>query len=141
MSCGGINYDFASSADAVLCYQIMKDYAVVTSMHILGGSRWENNESLKKDTLLQMVQADELLSSYAYKQSAFSAWWGRCFADTSSWRNIYRKQKIADSYGVSIAKNEFAAVTVYKEPDKYKKALFFFIYAVFRTLRYLTAYL
>ena len=137
IACGGINYGFASSADAVLCYQIMRDYAVVTSTHILGGSRWDANESLRRDTLLQMIRADELLSDYTYAQTLFSRWWGRRFGDASTWRNIHRKRKIADAHGISIAKSEFRTVTKYDEPGIGKKGFFLFHYAVYRAFRYL----
>ena len=122
---GGINYDFGLSADAVLCYQIMRNYEVRCSDRILGGYRWSVNESLKPDALLQMIQADELLSCFSYQQSPFAQWWGKVFGAASSWRNIYRKQKIAQRHGIQISKEDFKKVTIYSEPSRLKKSVAF----------------
>ena len=132
---GGINYAYGSSADAVLCYQIMKNYEVVCSNHILGGSRWSNNETLKKSVLLQLIQTDELLSRYTYRQTHFATWWGCVFGASSSWRNISRKRKIAEQNRVEITEDEFRASTTYPEPKIGKKILFLGIYAVYRLWR------
>lgn len=132
---GGINYDFGLSADAVLCYQIMKNYAVICSDRILGGCRWGDNETLKKATLLHLIRSDELLSLYTYKTSPFAAWWGRVFGAASSWRNIHRKQKVAAQNGVEIFKAEFRGSAAYPEPNAGKKLLFLGMYAFYRSLR------
>lgn len=132
---GGINYDYGGSADMVICYQIMRDYGVVCSDRVLGGYRWNDNETLKKDVLLQLIQTDELLSRYTYTKSAFAAWWGRVFGAASSWRNVYRKQKTANEYGVAVTKKDFSDVVAYPEPSWIKKNLFLAIYAFYRVLR------
>lgn len=132
---GGINYDFGLSADAVLCYQIMKNYEVRCSNRFLGGYRWSVNESLKPDALLQMVQADELLSCFTYQKSPFAQWWGNVFGAASSWRNIHRKQVVAQKNGIEITKDDFRRVTAYPEPTKQKKLIFLGIYALYRLWR------
>lgn len=132
---GGINYDFGGSADAVLCCQIMRHYAVVCSDRILGGYRWNDNETLRKSSLLQLIQTDELLSRYLYGNSPFAAWWGSVFGAASSWRNIRRKQKIAARYGVDTTKEDFQSATTYLEPSEIKKSLFLGLYALYRLLR------
>lgn len=132
---GGINYAYGPSADAVLCYQIMKKYAVICSDRILGGYRWDNNETLEKSTLLKMIQADELLSRFSYQQSPFAKWWGKVFGAASSWRNIHRKQVVAQKNGITVTKEDFRKVTAYPEPTKQKKLIFLGIYALYRLWR------
>ena len=138
---GGINYDFASSADAVLCYQIMRRYAVVCSDRLLGGCRWDRNETLKTATLLQLIQTDELLSKYTYSKTGFAAWWGHHFGAASSWRNIYRKQNTADMNGLQLSKDDFRAASAYPEPKRIEKNIFLAIYAAYRLLRLVDGWL
>ena len=135
METGGINYDFGPSADAVLCYQLMRRYAVVLSDRVLGGYRWGDNESIKKEALVQMIRADEHLSSYAYTLSPFARLWGGLFGAASSWRNIRQKNKIAQRYKVDITKNEFSEATAYPEPSGMKKMAFLGFYALYRLIR------
>lgn len=135
METGGICYDYACSADAVLCCQIMKNYAVICSDRLLGGCRWEDNESLKKDSLLGMIRADELLSKFLYKQSHFAHMWEELFGSAIAWRNIRKKMKIAERYHVEITKEEFCGVSLYAEPGILKKCLFEIIYVIYRLIR------
>ncbi len=132
---GGINYDYGPSADAVLCYQIMNNYAVVSSRFILGGYRWGKNETLKKESLLTMITADELLSQYTYRQDGFSKFWGSLFGGASSWRNIYRKKKIADKYNLDVSEEELGQASVYMKPNCVKRGAFLSVYAFYRFCR------
>lgn len=134
---GGINYDFGLSADAVLCYQIMKNHAVICSDHILGGCRWQENDTLHKANLFQMIQSDELLSRYTYGLSRFAQLWGWTFGGASSWRNIHRKQKLALQSKIQLTEQEFQAVTNYMKPGRCKRALFLALYAAYRLLRWM----
>lgn len=133
---GGINYDFGLSADAVLCYQIMKSYAVICSDRLLGGCRWEDNDTLSKENLLHMIRSDELLSRYTYGLSRFAWWWGRVFGGASSWRNIYRKQKLATQNKMQLTEQEFQAVTAYPKPGRCKRTFFLVLYAFYRFMRW-----
>lgn len=132
---GGINYDFGLSADAVLCYQVMRNYAVICSERLLGGCRWGENDTLRKENILHMIQSDELLSRYTYAQSRFSLWWGRVFGAASSWRNIYRKQKVAAQNTIPITEEEYRAATEYPRPGRCKRTIFLALYAFYRALR------
>ena len=135
MDSGGINYDYGQSADAVLCFRIMNNYAVFCSDRIWGGSRWDANETLNTKALLQMITADELLSKYAYGTSRFGTLWGKCFAAASSWRNIWRKQKIAEKNQVSVPDEEWNAATSYSKPRFVRRMLFLGLYTLYRGLR------
>ncbi len=135
METGGICYDYACGADAVLCCQIMKNYAVICSDRLLGGYRWKDNESLKKDSLLGMIQADELLSKFLYRQSSFAHIWEKLFGPAIAWRNIRKKMEIAEKYHVEITKEEFCGVSLYVEPGICKKCLFEIIYVIYRLIR------
>lgn len=137
---GGINYDFGLSADAVLCYQIMRNYAVICSDHLLGGCRWEENDTLRKENFFRMIRSDELLSQYTYGRSQFAGCWGRIFGASSSWRNIHRKQKLAAQNKIQITQEEFQAVTDYPKPGKCKRALFLSLYALYRLLRWIDGF-
>lgn len=132
---GGINYDFGLSADAVLCYQIMRNYAVVCSDRLLGGCRWGENDTLRKENILHMIQSDELLSRYTYKQSRFAQWWGQVFGAASSWRNIVRKQKIAAQNSISIAEEEYQLAAGYPRPGGCRRTAFLALYAFYRFVR------
>lgn len=134
---GGINYDFGLSADAVLCYQIMRNYAVICSDHLLGGCRWEENDTLCKENILHMIWSDELFSQYTYKQSSFTLWWGQLFGAASSWRNIYRKQKIAEENKIVITEKEYQSVSRYQKPKKCRQISFLILYAIYRLIRWL----
>lgn len=134
---GGINYDFGLSADAVLCYQIMRRYAVICSDYLLGGCRWGENDTLHKGSILHMIRSDELLSRYTYEQSNFALLWGRVFGAASSWRNIYRKQKVAEQNRILITEEEYRAATEYPRPGRCRRAAFWTLYAVYRFARWL----
>lgn len=132
---GGINYGYGPSADAVLCYQIMRDYAVVSSDCILGEYRWGANETLKKDSLLKLIRADDLYTAYGYNQNSFSRCWGKVFGAAVSWRNVRRKRNIALANHVEISREEFAEVCRYREPGKVRKISYLAVYALFRFVR------
>ncbi len=135
IECGGINYDFGASADAVLCYQIMRNYDVVDSDCILGGYRWEENATLHKQTILNFIIADDLIMRYVFSRNKPARIWGRFFAASVSWRNIHRKQKLAENNGLDIPKTEFRKASLYKEPCRLMKALYLAVYAGYRASR------
>ena len=132
---GGINYDFGPSADAVLCYQIMKNYDVITTDCVIGGYRWNQNASLNKQTLLDFIRADDLLMQYAYQKNSKTALWGRCFGAAISWRNIWRKNNIATQYGIPINREEFAQASCFSRPSVVNQNLYLALYASYRLLR------
>ncbi len=134
---GGINYDFGPSADAVLCYQIMRDYAVILSDRVLGSYRWDDNASLSKESLLQMVRSDERLLAYVYGRSRFSRRWGGIFGAAASWRNIKTKMNIAQRHHLQIPYEAFCSATDHAEPGQIRKALFLGCYAAYRLWRLL----
>lgn len=141
MEAGGINYDFGPSADAVLCYQIMKNYTVVNSDCILGGYRWSDNAMLNVESLLNCIRADDLLMHYVYEQSKFAQLWGKWFADAISWRNVWRKNNIARTYHKEISREDFEKASLYPEPSEVKKSVYLVMYAIYRALRYLASYI
>ncbi len=141
MEAGGINYDFGPSADAVLCYQIMKNYTVVNSDCILGGYRWSDNAMLNVESLLNCIRADDLLMNYVYEQSKFAQLWGKWFADAISWRNVWRKNNIARTYHKEISREDFEKASLYPEPSEVKKNVYLVMYAIYRALRYLASYI
>lgn len=129
---GGINYDFGPSADAVLCYQIMRDYAVVNTDCVIGGYRWNENATLSAQSLLNFIRSDDLLMTYAYRQGRFAGLWGWLFGDAISWRNVWRKNNIAQEFQIAVTHADFAAASLYAEPGKVKKAVYLTLYAVYR---------
>lgn len=141
MQCGGINYDFGPSADAVLVYQVMKNYDVVNSDCIIGEYRWGDNASLKKETILNFITADDLIMQYVYSQGKFAALWGKLFGSSVSWRNVHRKQALAQSSGSYIPRSDFQKASMYKEPCRLVKAIYLALYAGYRGLRLATSFL
>ena len=57
------------------------------------------------------------------------------FGAASTWRNIHRKQVVAQKNGIEITKDDFRRVTAYPEPTKQKKLIFLGIYALYRLWR------
>jgi len=135
MEAGGINYAFGPSADAVLCYQIMRNYSVVNTNCIIGGYRWNENATLNEDVLLALVKADDLLMRYAYQRNPLSRLWGKLFGSAISWRNIWHKDNTARENGVTVSKERFAKASLYKEPCVLKKAAYLIVYAAYRLYR------
>lgn len=137
VECGGINYDYGPSADAVLCYQIMKNYDVVNTDCILGGYRWDDNATLKKSTILNLITADDLIMKYVLSRSKPAVIWGKMFGAAISWRNVHRKKKNAECNAVAISAEEYRHASLYNEPCKIVKLIYLGIYAFYRALRLL----
>lgn len=72
LEAGGVNYDFGPTADAVLGYQIMKKYTVLRSNAILGGYRWEDNETLHLSTINNLLITDALFAEYRLNKAHVS---------------------------------------------------------------------
>lgn len=141
MEAGGINYDFGLSADAVLCYQIMKEYSVVNTNCVIGGYRWNENTTLSKRSLLGLIKTDDMLMAYAYGRNVWTRLWGKCFGDAISWRNVWRKNNTALENQVEITHEEFASVSAYPEPGTMKKYLYLLLYAGYRLGRLIAGFL
>jgi len=88
---GGINYDFGLTADAVLGYQIMKNFKVIVSDVALGAYRWADNETLKVESLRNLIHSDYLFAQYRYSRNAFSKLWGTLFWKAELSENIRYK--------------------------------------------------
>lgn len=80
---GGINKDFGPVADAVLSYQIMKRYRVVTSAYILGAYRWGVNETLNVQTVVNLIKTDLLFADYRFRTD-----------NGKIWKMLFRKSQI-----------------------------------------------
>lgn len=136
---GGVNYDFGATADAVLGYQIMNNYTVVIADKVLGGHRWAENESLRPQTVISLLQSDWLFAKYRYEQSFAARLWGRCFGDLIAQRNQEKK--------IQRVKNEedrrliLQKLPVQKKCPKWKCWLYDILVLQYRLLRRLKSWL
>lgn len=97
INCGGINYSYGPVADAVLGYQIMKDYTVIMSDVALGAYKMGENESSKVSTIKLLIQADDLFQRARNSNSLIGKCWEKVFGDVQRKRNYYFKwNKIQD---------------------------------------------
>ncbi len=115
---GGINYDFGPTADAVLGYQIMREYTVLLSDCTLGGYRWGANETLKIETSQKLVYADALLAQYCHRQSSFSKLWGRLFWKAQYDIDMKIKIRNLKQYGIPAKLADFTEVDCYRKPAR-----------------------
>ena len=120
---GGINYDFGPTADAVLGYHVMKNYAVIRSSEVLGGYRWADNETMHKETVCALLDSDKLFAEYRYSLCKFNSCWGWCFGDVINCINYKMKIKLL---------NESSEIIM---PPR--KPLFFIRNALYKILFYL----
>ena len=136
---GGVNYDFGATADAVLGYQIMNNYTVVIADKVLGGHRWAENESMRPQTVISLLQSDWLFAKYRYEQSFAARLWGRCFGDLIAQRNQEKK--------IQRVKNEedrrliLQKLPVQKKCPKWKCWLYDILVLQYRLLRRLKSWL
>lgn len=114
---GGVDHRFGPDGDAVLGYQIMSKYTVLSSGCVLGGYRWGANETLKKSTLEKLIAADELFAQYRYKQAFFSRLWGRLFGSVIRWRNIGWKIDVAKKGGLNLEYQDLLSGSSVKKPN------------------------
>lgn len=119
LNCGGINYDFGPTADAVLGYQIMRDYTVIMSDCTFGGYRWGANESLRIETAKKLIYADHLLAEYCYKLTVFSKIWGSVFEKAQLDMNLRVKIRSLEKNEIYVDKKELM------DPTFSYKTLFF----------------
>lgn len=106
MNAGGINYDYGPTADAILGYQIMKKYTVVRSARVLGGYRWLDNETLKKDTILKLLSSDRLFAKYRYEKNQFGSMWGKIFGDVIEYNNYKMKICLCNNHELIFTVNK-----------------------------------
>lgn len=118
MEVGGINYDFGPTADAVLGYQIMRNYTVLLSDVSLGAYRWGVNETLRLDTSKKLVYADYLLAHYCWQQSWYAKAWGKIFGRIQHSRNIEVKVKNVNRLEQQAVLEDFSDPIPYEEPPK-----------------------
>lgn len=124
MACGGVNYDFGLTADAVLGYQMMKHYRVVMSDCVLGGYRWAENETLKPTSLQELVRSDYLFARYRYTQTAFSRLWGRIFWRAEYNENVRYKIRDGQRKSISLKPQDFNRVVSYRKTNPVLYALY-----------------
>lgn len=113
---GGINYDFGPTADAVLGYQIMRNYTILLSDVSLGAYRWGVNETLKLDTSKKLVYADYLFAQYCWQQSWYAKIWGKVFGKVQHSRNITAKIRDVNRL------EKVAGVEDFSDPFPYEKS-------------------
>ena len=128
---GGINYDFGGTADAILGYIIMKDYTVVESGKVLGGYRWAENATLRRETIFNLVEADFYFSQYRYSISIVSKFFGIMFWRIQYNQNISRKIEFLKKYNINIQKSDFNFIIPYKRCSCFKYIIYKMINKVY----------
>ncbi len=132
LSTGGINYDYALTADSVLGYQIMKRYRVIQSDCSLGAYCWSENETLKKSSLLSLVQSDALFAQYRYSRNFFSKIWGRIFGLCEYRRNLDYKISTGEYKKFGLTYHDFDTIMPYRAPNLLVWYAYRFIQRIYR---------
>ena len=117
METGGANSNFGGIADAILGYQIMKQYEVVISDRVLGGYRWLDNETLRKETLLNFVEADLLFARYRYSLTFWSRFFGLLFWRVHPNLNIEGKLELPRQGHPDMNQHDFDFIVPYKKSN------------------------
>lgn len=121
---GGFSYAYGGTADAVLGYKIMKDYTVLHSGKVLGGYRWQENDSLRKSTILNLVEADLLFARYRYSLTPGSRLFGRLFWRVQHNLNIEGKLGLARKGHHDMDRHDFDHIVAYKESNRVMRFLY-----------------
>ena len=140
LECGGVNYDFGLTADAVLGYQIMKHYRVIRSDCVLGGYRWAENETLKKTTLQKLVYSDYLFACYRYRQSLFSKLWGKLFWRAEYNENVRYKIKDGKKGNIVLTPTDFNEIVPYRKTNPVVYLLYKILQRVYSLLAVMCGY-
>ena len=114
---GGVNAAYGGTADAVLGYQIMKNFTVLHSGKVLGGYRWQDNATLRKSTILELVETDLLFARYRYGLTLWSRIFGDFFGRIQYNMNIQGKQKIVNKGCNILSIQDFDYITEYKKSN------------------------
>ena len=131
---GGINYGYGGTADAVLGYQIMKDYTVLESGKVLGGYRWQENDSLRKSTILNLVEADLLFARYRYSLTPWSRLFGRLFWRVQHNLNIEGKLELARKGHHDMDRHDFDHIVPYKKSSRVMRFLYKMVQQVYHQI-------
>lgn len=121
---GGINYGYGGTADAVLGYQIMRDYTVLESGKVLGGYRWQENATLREETLQNLVEADLLFARYRYGRTRASRIFGMLFERVQHNMNVDGKIALAKKAHLAMSVHDFDQILPYKESSRFVSFLY-----------------
>lgn len=135
METGGADARYGSIADAVLGYQIMKHYDVVMSDRVLGGYRWQDNETLQKKTVLDFVERDLQFARYRYSLTFWSRLFGLLFWRIQHNRNIEGKLKLAQRGHHDMDIYEFDFVVPYKKSSLLNVFIYKIIYKIYHNIK------
>lgn len=128
---GGADSRYGVIADAVLGYQIMKNYDVVISDRVLGGYRWLENETLQKKTLLDFVKLDFQFARYRYSLTFWSRIFGILFWRVQHNINIEGKLKLAQKGHHKMDIYDFDFVIPYKKNSFFKIFIYKIIHKIY----------
>lgn len=121
---GGYNDKLNPIGDATLGLIFMKKgYGIYATERVLGFYRQGENESLKKETLLGLIEADYYLREYLYKQNIFSGLFGRLFREIQYTESVDKKIARANQYH----RNDKSAIPTMEEINaihRYRKCGF-----------------
>lgn len=112
---GGVNAVYGGTADAVLGYQIMRDFTVLHSGKVLGGYRWQDNATLRRSTILELVETDLLFARYRYGLTRWSKIFGYFFWRIQYNMNVHGKRKIGNKDSNVLEVQDFDYIIKYKK--------------------------
>lgn len=73
---GGFNKDLGICEDIITPYKLAEKYGVYLAPQIMGYYRFQNNESMKKDTILKIYASMVDFREYMYSKNVFARVWG-----------------------------------------------------------------
>ena len=134
METGGADSKYGGIADAILGYQIMKRYDVVMSDAVLGGYRWLDNETLRKETLLDFVEGDLLFAQYRYSLTPWSRLFGRLFWRVQHNLNIEGKLELARKGHHDMDRHDFDHIVPYKKSSRVMRFLYKMVQQIYHQI-------
>lgn len=124
MAVGGGNSQYGSSGDTVIGYKICEEYAVIQPGEVLGGYRWEDNDTLKETTMLQCCAMDFLFSNYRYSRTWWSRLFGRLFWKVQYEKSVLGWISLASENGKNLDVTSFDFICPYSKANPILKLLY-----------------
>ena len=119
---GGFNRELYPSSDAYPGYLMLDKHNVYKTNEPLGYYRWSVNASLKKETILGFIEANQYFREYVYTENIFSKLYGFLLGDAYFSKNVDEWISRAMQYDVEITADDIAGIKEYK-PCKIRKKL------------------
>ena len=110
LEAGGYDKSYDPIGDAVFGLSLMQNYTVIASGRVLGFYRRSQGASMKKETMLRLLQADYDLREYFYSLSTVGKVFGKVFRRTQFTLSVARMKKNAQLAHFEIPREEIEEI-------------------------------